>query len=118
MQLGAQSREVIFLLMSDNAVRKVIDSPTQFGIGAQATFGEAGGGGSSGTNIKGADIVGFTKGSGIFLGAALSGAYVSALQPVNQAFYDSGSATPAAILIDHAFTNPDANQLRESLTVK
>ena len=117
-QLGAQSREVIFLLMSDNAVRKVIASPTQFGIGAQATFGEAGGGGSSGTNIKGADIVGFTKGSGIFLGAALSGAYVSALQPVNEAYYDSGSATPTAILIDHAVTNPDANQLRESLTVK
>jgi SH3 domain-containing YSC84-like protein 1 len=117
-QLGAQSREVIFLLMTDSAVRKVIESPTQFGIGAQATFGEAGGGGSSGTNIKGADIVGFTKGSGIFVGGALSGAYVSALEAVNQAYYNSGSATPAAILIDHSISNPDADQLRQSLIVK
>jgi lipid-binding SYLF domain-containing protein len=117
-QLGAQSREVIFLLMTDNAVRKVVESPTQFGIGAQATFGEAGGGGSSATNIKGADIVGFTKGSGIFLGAALSGAYVSALQPVNEAYYNSGSATPAAILLDHSVSNPDADELRQALIVK
>jgi lipid-binding SYLF domain-containing protein len=96
----------------------VIESPTQFGIGAQATFGEAGGGGSSGTNIKGADIVGFTKGSGVFVGGALSGAYVSALEAVNQAYYKSGSATPAAILIDHSVSNPDADQLRQSLIVK
>ncbi len=51
-QLGAQSTEVIFLLMTDDAVKKVIDSPSQFGIGAQATFGEIGGGGSSATTSR------------------------------------------------------------------
>jgi lipid-binding SYLF domain-containing protein len=117
-QLGAQSSEVIFLLMTDNAVRKVIESPTQFGIGAQATFGEAGGGGSSATNIKGADIVGFTKGSGIFLGGALSGAYVSALQAVNQAYYDNQSVTPASILLDHHVTNAQADGLRQALLMR
>jgi len=117
-QLGAQSTEVIFLLMSDEAVRKVIESPTQFAIGAQATFGEIGGGGASATNIKGADIVGFTKGSGIFLGAALSSAYVSALTALNQSYYQNAAATPSAILIDHQVSNPDADRLRRALNVQ
>lgn len=117
-QLGAQSREVVFLLMSDSSVRAVIDSPAQFAIGSQATFGEASAASGGGTNIKGANIIGFTKGAGVFVGAALSGAYVNALQPLNQSFYNSGSATPTAILIDHAFTNPEADRLRQALTVK
>ena len=83
----------------------VINSPSQFAIGSQATFGEASAGSGGGTNIKGANIIGFTKGSGVFAGA-LSGAYVNALQALNQSYYNSGSATPTAILIDHAFSNP------------
>jgi len=117
-QLGAQSSEVIFLLMTDGAVRAVIDSPAQFGIGAQATFGELGGGGSSGTTIKGSDIVGFTKGSGIFVGGALSGSWVNALPALNQSYYNNSAATPRGILIDHQFSNPDADRLRQSLVVK
>jgi lipid-binding SYLF domain-containing protein len=117
-QLGAQSTEVIFLLMTDNAVRKVIESPSQFSIGAQATFGEIGGGGSSATNIKGADIIGFTKGSGVFLGAALGSAYVSSLQALNQSFYRNAAATPNAILIDHQVSKPDADRLRRALAVQ
>ena len=117
-QLGAQSTEVIFLLMTDEAVRKVIESPSQFSIGAQATFGEIGGGGSSATNIKGADIVGFTKGSGIFVGAALGSAYVSSLQALNQAYYRNAAATPQAIIIDHQVSNPDADRLRQALVVQ
>jgi SH3 domain-containing YSC84-like protein 1 len=117
-QLGAQSTEVIFLLMTDNAVRKVIESPSQFSIGAQATFGEVGGGGSSATNIKGADIIGFTKGSGVFLGAALGSAYVSSLQALNQSFYRNAAATPNAIIIDHQVSNPEADRLRRALVVQ
>lgn len=117
-QLGAQSREVVFLLMTDSSVRDVINSPSQFALGSQATFGEASAGSGGGTNIKGANIIGFTKGSGVFAGVALSGAYVNALQPLNQSYYNSGSATATAILIDHAFSNPDADRLRQALTVK
>ncbi len=117
-QLGAQSTELIFLLMTDEAVRKVIASPSQFSIGAQATFGEIGGGGSSATNIKGADIIGFTKGSGIFLGAALGSAYVNALPALNQSYYRNASVTPEAIIIDHQVSNPDADRLRQALIVQ
>ena len=117
-QLGAQSREVVFLLMTDSSVRDVINSPSQFAIGSQATFGEASAGSGGGTNIKGANIIGFTKGSGVFAGVTLSGAYVNALQALNQSYYNSGSATPTAILIDHSFSNPDADRLRQALTVK
>jgi SH3 domain-containing YSC84-like protein 1 len=117
-QLGAQSREVVFLLMTDSSVRDVINSPSQFAIGSQATFGEASAGSGGGTNIKGANIIGFTKGSGVFAGVALSGAYVNALPALNQSYYNSGSATPTAILIDHSFSNPDADRLRQALTVK
>jgi lipid-binding SYLF domain-containing protein len=116
-QLGAQSSEVIFLLMTDTAVRAVIDSPGQFGLGAQATFGELGSGGSSATTLKGSDIVGFTKGSGLFLGAAASGAYVAAQPALNQSFYHNSQATPAAILLQHQVANPGADALRQALAV-
>ena len=68
---------------------------------------------------KGADIVGFTKGSGVFLGAALSGAYVSSpqrAQPVllpergGDAARRSSSTTRSAI--------PQADGLREALVVR
>lgn len=115
-QLGAHSLDVVYLLMSDTAVRSVIDSPSQFGIGAQATLGQLGGGGSSGTTLKGSDIVGFTKGSGVFLGAALSGAYVGPLATLNQTFYRNTAATPQAILLDHKVANPAADGLRQVLS--
>ncbi len=115
-QLGAQSSEVIFLLMTDDAVNRVISSPTQFGIGAQATFGELGSGGSSATTIRGASIVGFAKGTGVFLGGALSGAYVSSQDQLNKIYYNDDTVTPRAILIEHRVSNPDADALRRSLT--
>ena len=43
---------------------------------------------------------------------------MNALQALNQSYYNSGSATPTAILIDHSFSNPDADRLRQALTVK
>jgi adenosylcobyric acid synthase len=116
-QLGAQSSEVVFLLMTDSAVRAVIDSPGQFGIGAQATFGELGGGGSTGTTLQGSDIVGFTKGSGVFLGAAFSGAYIEALQALNQSYYRASANSPGAILLQHQVSNPGADALRQALAV-
>jgi len=116
-QLGAQSLDVVYLLMSDTAVRSVIASPGQFGIGAQATLGQMGGGGSSGTTFKGSDIVGFTKGSGVFLGAALSGAYVGPLTTLNQTYYRN-KAAPQSILLDHNVANPAADGLRQALIVQ
>lgn len=116
-QLGAQSSEVIFLLMSDEAVNKVISSPAQFGIGAQATFGELGSGGMNSTTIRGASIIGFTKATGVFLGGALSGAYVSSQDRLNQIYYKDDTVTTRAILIEHRVSNPDADPLRRSLSV-
>lgn len=116
-QLGAQSTEVIFLLMTDEAVNKVISSPSQFGIGAQATLGEISGSGSSATTLRGASVIAFTKGTGVFLGGALSGAYVSSQNRLNQVYYKDDSVTPTTILIDHAVSNPAADGLRRSLTM-
>jgi lipid-binding SYLF domain-containing protein len=116
-QLGAQSTDVVFLLMTDRAVQAVINSPAQFGIGTQATFGELGGGSTSATTAQGSDIVGFRRGSGIFVGGAFSGAYVSAMQSVNKAYYNNDAATPQAILIDHQVINPQADGLRQALVV-
>ncbi|MBK8176890.1 MAG: lipid-binding SYLF domain-containing protein [Rhodospirillales bacterium] len=117
-QLGAQSSDVMFLLMTDSAVRSVINNPAQFALGAQATFGELGGGKSSGTTLGGSDIIGFTRGSGIFVGGAFSGAYVSSQPNLDHAYYQNGGATPTSILIDHQVANPDADGLRRALVVQ
>jgi lipid-binding SYLF domain-containing protein len=118
LQLGVQSSQVIFVMMTDGAVRAVIASPAQFGIGAAATFGELSGSGSSATTLRGADIIGFTKSTGVYLGAALSSAYVSAQNDLNGAFYGSQPITSSEILLNNKHSNPEADRLRQALVVQ
>lgn len=117
LQLGAQSTELVLVMMTDRAVDAVISSPGQIGLDTQATFGQLSSGDVSSTTFKGANIVGFTKGSGLYAGASLSGATVSAKRDWNEAFYGQ-DVTPREILVDGRVSNRGADPLRESLAVR
>lgn len=116
-QLGSQSSEVIFLLMTERAVNAVISSPAKVSLGADAALGQISG--SAGTTIgSGSDIVGFSKGEGVFAGVSFSGASISADDKMNDAYYRTQLSTPRDILIEHKFSNPGADGLRQALLVE
>ncbi|MFO1155021.1 MAG: lipid-binding SYLF domain-containing protein [Rhodospirillales bacterium] len=116
-QLGAQSTEYVLLLMTDRAVEAVISSPGQIGLDTQATFGELSAGSVSSTTFKGASVVGFTKGEGVYAGASLSGAGVTAKNDWTEAYYGQ-FLTVRDVVLDGRATNPGADPLREALQVR
>jgi lipid-binding SYLF domain-containing protein len=116
LQLGAQSTETVLLLMTDRAVDAVIDSPGQIGLDTQATFGELSAGSVSSTTFKGASVVGFTKGEGIYAGASLSGAGITPKSDWTEAYYGQ-FLTVRDVLTDGRASNPGADALRAALEV-
>jgi lipid-binding SYLF domain-containing protein len=116
-QLGVQSTEVVFLLMSERAVDAVITSPGQIGFDTQATFGQLSAGDVSSTTTKGANIVGFTKGAGLYAGASLSGGGLTPKRDWNEAYYGQ-SLTPQEIMVEGKASNGGADPLRQALVVR
>ena len=117
LQLGAQSTEYVLLLMTDRAVEAAISSPGQIGLDTQATFGELSAGNVSSTTFKGASVVGFTKGEGIYAGASLSGAGVTPKSDWTEAYYGQ-FLTVRDVLLDGRASNRGADPLREALEVR
>lgn len=117
LQLGAQSSEYIFLLMTDRAVEAAISSPGQIGIDTQATFGQLSAGDISSTTFKGASVVGFTKGEGIYAGASLSGAGIMPKNDWIDAYYGE-PLTAREVLLDRRASNAGADPLRQALEVR
>jgi lipid-binding SYLF domain-containing protein len=118
LQIGGQSAQVILVLRSQGAVESVVFHQGKLGADAQLTVGHVGAGmqASTTTNV-GADIVGFSRAAGIFGGVSLEGGLISRRDDLNQAFYGPG-ATPQAIVLQHRFSNPQADGLRAALRVE
>lgn len=117
LQLGAQSTEVVLLMMSDRAVEAAITAPSQIGFDTQATFGQLSAGDVTNTTTKGANIVGFTKGSGVYAGTSLSGGTVTPKYDWNEGYYGQ-PYTPGEILTEGKGNNPGADGLRQALLVR
>lgn len=115
LQIGAEVKEVVFVLMSDRAVDAMLSSEFKLGADASVTVGPMGRGveASRSTDFT-SDIYAFSKSVGLFGGGALEGAKIFARASLNDSYYASG-ATPKAIVIDRRFTNLHADDLRALL---
>lgn len=115
LQIGGQVSEVIFTLMTDNAVRAMIDDEFKFGGDISVAVAHKGAGleASSSTDLD-ADIYAFSKAVGLFGGAALEGAKIFVREEWNESYYGAG-ATPQAIVVERRFSNPQATKLRDAL---
>lgn len=115
LQAGGASSGVVLVLRSRGAVDAVINNQGKVGAGVQMIVGEFGAGMKAATTTNvGADIVGFSHGQGVLLGAALEGSFIGRRNDLNAAYYGSG-ATPRAIVRDGRFHNPQADALRQAL---
>jgi lipid-binding SYLF domain-containing protein len=117
LQLGAQSTELVLLLMTDRALEAAVSSSGQIGLDTQATFGQLTTGEITATTFKGASVVGFTRGQGVFAGASLSGAGVTSKNDWTEAFYGQ-PLTSREVVLDRRGSNPGADALRQALEVR
>ncbi len=115
-QLGVQSSEILFFVMTDRGLQALLDSQFQFGANANASFATMGGGIESGTAGRtNTDIMAIQKSSGLFAGVSLGGSKLTVDSDANRAYYNQ-IVGPTEIVISMRVNNTSADPLREILT--
>jgi SH3 domain-containing YSC84-like protein 1 len=108
LQIGGQSSEVIFLIMSQQGLEAILDKNATLGADASVAVVTTGKGVRASTGLDlNADMYAFSKAEGLFGGVALNGAGLGALSDWNHEFYHSDEASARNILINNRFPTPD-----------
>ena len=110
LQIGADSNEIVLLVMSDKGLDAMLS--TEFKLGADAAVAAGPVGASA--KAQTADILAFGRSKGAFIGLSIEGAIVSARDAWNKNYYQK-AVRPADILIHHNAVNPKADPLRHAL---
>jgi len=110
LQVGAESSEVILMVMTDRGMESLLTS--SFKLGADATFaaGPVGGGAMAQT----ADILSYSRSKGAFVGMSLDGAVIKTKDKFNEAYYGK-AVSPTDIIVRKSTINPDADTLRAAV---
>ena len=111
-QIGGEVAEVILVVMTQRGLDSLLSTSVKFGADVEVAAGPTG----SGTNAATVDILSFSRTKGLFAGATVDGAVVAARDGWNEEYYNR-AARPVEILRDRAVTNPQADPLREAVTV-
>ncbi len=106
LQAGAQESEVIYLAMSDAGMSALMGTKFQLGADGTITTGPIGLGAQAATT----DMLGFSRGVGLFGGISAEGTVIHPDFKRNQAYYGQ-SVSASEILLRHAVQNADAPEL-------
>lgn len=118
LQVGVESSEVIFLIMSQEALEAVINHQVKLGADLSIAVGPMGTGTEASTTTNlGADIISYSKAVGLFGGVAFEGAVVGSRSSMNEAYYGR-PVGPKTIVVDQLAQNPQADGLREVLDLR
>lgn len=121
LQIGAQSSEMVILVMTDKALVATLKNRVRLGTELNAAVGTEGAGYeknvTTGTNFKTPDTHSYTINQGLFIGMGLEGSYMVERKAMNQAFYGTKpeEATTKSIIIQGGYANERANPLRAKL---
>lgn len=100
LQAGAESAEMVALVMTDKALNSFLSNDFKLGGDVSVAAGPVGAG--AGAPIT-ADMVIYTRAKGLYGGLNLNGSVISIDDGANQAFYGK-PATPVDILVRHTAT--------------
>jgi SH3 domain-containing YSC84-like protein 1 len=116
LQIGVEGGPVMFAVMTDGALQKLLHGNVNLGGDVSVAVGPIGGGvqGATTPNV-GADLVAFAKQQGAFAGAAIKGGVIEPRQEWNDAYYGRG-VTPDQI-IRSASSRPESRALKLALSV-
>ncbi len=115
LQAGVSDAEIMLVIMSDEAMRALINNEVTIGGDASIAIGTDGAGVKGATTLEfGKDIFSVSKEVGLYGGASVEGAWVRNREGFNAQYYGA-KATPKAILMERKFSNPGADMLRAVL---
>ena len=118
LQIGFQDAEVIFLIMTTSGLNAVLNNNVKLGVDASIAVGPVGQGIEGATTTSfGGDIAAFSRTRGLFGGGSFEGAVAIERGDWNRAYYGTAGANAWTIVMDRAFTNPAADELRAALVV-
>jgi lipid-binding SYLF domain-containing protein len=113
-QAGAEATEVVLVALSDRGLAALLSTSSKLGVDVGVALGPIGVGAEAATANLSADIISYSRASGLYAGASLSGAVVAVREALNQAYYGK-DVTPTGILIQRQVTNPHAAGLIEAV---
>jgi lipid-binding SYLF domain-containing protein len=111
LQAGAQSTEMVALVMTDKALNSFMSTDFKLGGDVSVAVGPVGAG--RGAPIT-ADMVTYVRSKGLYGGLNLDGSVVSIDDAANQAFYGR-QVTPVDILVKQTATNAAGNALAQGI---
>lgn len=115
LQVGGRVQEIVLIVLTEKGLNALLDSKFKFGAEMGLTVLSVGAGiAGATTSAVGADIVAYSKASGLFVGGALEGSYLEPDDDWNTLYYGSG-ARAKAVVLDRRYSNPGANSLRQYL---
>ncbi|EKE71537.1 lipid-binding SYLF domain-containing protein [Oceanibaculum indicum] len=115
LQAGVESRETIFLVMSDAGLKKLMQNEMKLGADASVAVGGVGAGvGAASTGNPEADILVYAKSKGLFGGGSLEGGVVKPKPEMNKAYYGA-DVTAEGIVMGGGRTPAGSAELRKEL---
>lgn len=113
LQIGLEQAELVFIIMTDRALRGIQQGETKLGAGAGLTVVTLSSGAEGATTVRGGDIIVWSSGTGAYGGLTFNGSVVKAKDDWNEDFYGR-DATVSGILANR-FTNRDTRGLQHNL---
>jgi len=115
LQIGAQSSQLIIVIMTDKGLEAIMNKKVTLGADANVAIGEIGAGAQASTGMDTrADMYAFSKSSGVFAGVALDGTVLEPRANYNTEFYGPG-VNAKKILVDQTVSDPRAQALVDAM---
>ena len=111
LQIGGDVSEMIFLVRTQKGLEEFYRSDFKLGADASVALGPVG----EGTHVKGitADLLGYAKKKGAFVGMAVDGSIIAVSDDSNTAYYGK-PVRPTDIIVKHSVSNPKSADLRSA----
>lgn len=110
LQIGAESSEVILMVMTERGMEKLLTSSFKLGADVTLAAGPVGGKAAAAT----ADVLSYARSKGAFAGVSLDGAIVKTRDKRNEEYYGT-AVSPTDIIIRKTVSNPHADVLRNAV---
>jgi lipid-binding SYLF domain-containing protein len=113
LQIGLEQAELVFIVMTDRALRGIEQGETKLGAGAGLTVVTLSSGAEGATTVRGGDIVVWSSGTGAYGGLTFNGSVVKARDDWNADFY--GRDAGVSGILGNRYKNREARALQSNI---